>query len=63
MIPEDFVFISAQPHDPYMQWQVEVQIVNFRTFGLSDKMHILVWYPEGVSSFLPGPGSNKNTRK
>lgn len=41
------IFISAQPFDPYFVWQIEVQIVNFRKFGISDKMHVLVWYPEG----------------
>ena len=41
------IFISAQPHDQYFQWQIEVQIVNFRKHGISDKMHILVWYPKG----------------
>ena len=40
------IFISAQPHDRYFIWQIEVQIVNFRKHGLSDKMHILVWYPD-----------------
>src|SRR6187399_249306 len=40
------IFISAQPYDQYFQWQVEVQIVNFRKFDISDKMNILVWYPE-----------------
>lgn len=47
MLPENLLFISAQPHDLYFQWQVEVQITNFRKFGISDRMHILVWYPEG----------------
>ena len=40
------IFISAQPHDLYFVWQVEVQIVNFRKFGVSDKMHVVVWYPD-----------------
>lgn len=40
------IFISAQPHDPYFVWQVEVQITNFRKFGISDKMHVVVWYPD-----------------
>jgi len=39
------IFISAQPWDFYFTWQIEVQIVNFRKFGISDKMHVLVWYP------------------
>lgn len=52
MIPEDLIFISAQPHDPYFQWQIEVQITNFRKFGVSNGMHILVWYPKN-SKELP----------
>jgi hypothetical protein len=40
------ILISAQPWDFYFTWQVEVQIYNFKKFGLSDKMHILVWYPD-----------------
>lgn len=40
------IFISAQPHDLYFAWQVEVQACNFRKHGLSDKMHVLVWYPD-----------------
>lgn len=42
---DDLIFISAQPHDFYFVWQIEVQIVNFRKFGISDKMQVLVWYP------------------
>ena len=42
------IFLSAQPHDLYFQWQIEVQITNFRKFDISDKMHIVVWYPEGT---------------
>lgn len=40
------IFLSCQPHDPYFVWQVEVQIVNFRKFGVSDKMQVVVWYPD-----------------
>lgn len=40
------IFISAQPYDFYFTWQVEVQIVNFRKHNISDKMNILVWYPQ-----------------
>lgn len=39
------IFISSQPHDFYFVWQVEVQIVNFRKHNVSDRMHVLVWYP------------------
>lgn len=48
MIPENLIFLSCQPHDLYFQWQIEVQIVNFREFGISDRMQIVVWYPKGV---------------
>lgn len=40
------IFISAQPHDPYFLWQVEVQACNFRKHGVSDKMQVLVWFPD-----------------
>lgn len=41
----ELLFFSAQPHDIYFHWQLEVQITNFRKFGISDKMNVLVWYP------------------
>lgn len=44
--PTDLIFLSCQPVDKYFLWQVEVQITNFRKFGVSGKMHIVVWYPE-----------------
>jgi len=40
------IFISAQPWDFYFAWQVEVQACNFRKHGISDKMHVLVWFPD-----------------
>jgi len=45
---ENLIFIQAVPHDLYFQWQIEVQIVNFRKFGVSDKMEICVWHPKGM---------------
>lgn len=39
-------FISAQPCDFFFLWQVEVQACNFRKHGVSDKMHVLVWFPD-----------------
>lgn len=42
----DIIFISAQPHDFYFVWQIEIQIVNFRKFGISDKMQVLIWFPD-----------------
>ncbi len=47
MNSNDIIYLSCQPHDPYFQWQIEVQIVNFRKFGISNQMHILIWYPKG----------------
>lgn len=49
---DNLIFISAQPYDNYFVWQIEVQIVNFRKLGVSNKMHILVWYPRGEKSRL-----------
>lgn len=53
MIPDNLISISAQPADMYFAWQVEVQIVNFRKFDMSDKMHVLVFYKDEISHFLP----------
>lgn len=39
------IFISAQPDDRYFAWQLEVQINNFRKYGYSDKMHVLLYKP------------------
>lgn len=39
------IFIQAVPDNIYFQWQIEVQITNFRKFGISNKMEICVWYP------------------
>lgn len=49
---DNLIFISAQPVDIFFLWQVEVQIVNFRKFGISDKMEILVWYPKNRAEDL-----------
>lgn len=46
MIPDNLIFLSCQPHTLYFQWQMEVQIMNFREMGISDRMHIIVWYPK-----------------
>lgn len=42
---KELVFISCQPDDLNWAWQVEVQIQNFRKFGYSDKMQVLVYQP------------------
>jgi hypothetical protein len=47
MIPENLIFLSCQPDHIYFQWQVEVQIVNFREFDISKNMQIVVWYKKG----------------
>jgi len=39
------VSITCQPDDTYFRWQVEIQIENFRKFGISDKMHVLLYKP------------------
>lgn len=43
MLPDNLIFIQVVPQDFYFQWQIEVQIVNFRKFNVSDRMQILVW--------------------
>ncbi len=53
-VPDNLVFLSAQPIDIYFLWQVEVQIVNFRKFGISDKMQVLVWFPLKRAAELEG---------
>ena len=40
------IFMCAQPDDKYFAWQVEVLINNFRKFGYSDKMHVLLYKPK-----------------
>jgi hypothetical protein len=48
------IFISAQPYDIYFAWQIDVQACNFRKFGVSDRMHVVIWYPENPEpSFMP----------
>ncbi|PXW13718.1 hypothetical protein C8D70_108123 [Chryseobacterium sp. CBTAP 102] len=39
------IFISAQPDDRYFIWQLEIQIRNFHSLGISkDQIHIIVGY-------------------
>lgn len=38
------IFLNACPHDPYFQWQEEVFITNARKHGISDRVHVVVWY-------------------
>lgn len=45
----DLVLLQVVPHDLYFQWQIEVQITNFRRFGISNKMTVIVWHPESSS--------------
>lgn len=37
--------ITCQPQDPNFWWQVAVQCYNFRKYGLSDKMRVLLYLP------------------
>lgn len=49
--PDNLVFLQVCPHDLYFAWQLRVQITNFREFGISDKMQVLIWYPKtGLNS-------------
>lgn len=38
----ELIFIQVVPDDLYFQWQIEVQIVNFRKFEISKNMEILI---------------------
>lgn len=55
MLPKDLIFIQAVPKDRYFIWQLEVQITSFRQIGISDRMEIIIWYPEGydISEWTP----------
>lgn len=44
-MPKDLVIIAAQPDDLYFAWQIETQIINFRKYGLSDKLRYLMFLP------------------
>jgi len=47
------IYLSAQPDTPYFMWQLEVQLHNFASFGISpDNIHILIGYDpvKGISS-------------
>jgi len=45
------IFLQCVPKDNFFIWQLSVQITNFRKFGVSDKMEVIVWYPKGYSDF------------
>lgn len=45
----DMYFISAQPHDDFFVWQIEVQMHNFREKGISHRAQVLVWYPDTLN--------------
>jgi len=41
------IFLSAQPDDPYFIWQLEIQLINFKSFGIGYKeIHVLISYEE-----------------
>lgn len=48
---DNLIFLNAVPHNVYFQWQEEVFITNARKHGISDKVHIIVWYPPGSTEF------------
>lgn len=58
-MPKDLVFMLAQPDDLQFAWQIEVQINNFRKYGLSDKLNYLMFLP----SDRRVNGWNKETRE
>ena len=41
---DNLVFLQCVSHHPFFMWQTQVQIVNFRKFGISDKMQVVVWW-------------------
>jgi len=41
-VVDKLIFIQVVPSDFYFLWQIEVQIVNFRKFNVSNKMEVLV---------------------
>lgn len=45
MIPSNLIFLNACPHDQYFQWQEEVMLTNFQKHGITENIHICVWYP------------------
>ncbi len=47
------ISITCQPDDLYFKWQVELQIENFRKFGLSDRMHVLLYKPSDRKYWSP----------
>lgn len=51
------IFISAQPDGIYFQWQLELQLENFKSLGIpKDDIHIIV-------GFSPLTGVNQNFRR
>jgi hypothetical protein len=43
------VFLSAQPDEYYFLWQLQLQIYNFTTLGISkDQIHILIGYDPDI---------------
>lgn len=49
LLDENVIFLSAQPDSRYFIWQLEMQIRNLRSFGISsDNIHILVSYDQNL---------------
>lgn len=40
----DLILVTAQPDDRHFAWETEIQINNFRKYGLSHKFHVLVYW-------------------
>lgn len=43
------IFINACSYEDYYIWQQEVLITNFRKFGISNQMQVIVWHPIGAN--------------
>ncbi len=53
---KDLVFISCQPDDKVFEWQIDVQLHNFRKYGYADRARVLVFLPSDRlhKGFNPG---------
>jgi hypothetical protein len=57
---KELIFLLAQPDDMMFRWQIEVQVNSWRKYGLSDKIHYLMFLP---SDRMKTVGWNKETRE
>lgn len=58
-LDKELVILAAQPDDLQFAWQIEVQINNFRKYGISNKLRYLMFLPEDRMV----QGWNKETRE